>query len=352
VVIAIIAILIGLLLPAVQKARESATRTKCQNNLKQLGLALHSYHDSRSKFPLAIANGQTLFGQSATAFGAILPFIEQANVQASGAALSGFIFGKYGNGWAGYLMPGDYTDTNGTVWPSSKYTAVYYPPGTDPFGAAGGILVWTTDFSDYVQKVSPANVPSDGSAIVVKLYLCPSDHTTAEAAGIPAPPRRTATLVSLSSLISGGTGPTDSTTNGTLALTNYVANPLALPVTGARLEASFSDGTSNTILLVERYRMCNSMPAMWGYGYFRTNSRTEVYGPVFDVGVPFQVAPTDLQCIPGNPQTPHVGGMPVAFADGSIRVLNPNVNIATSSTGSSVFSALQTPQGGEVFTLE
>ena len=74
VVIAIIAILIGLLLPAVQKVREAAARAKCQNNMKQIGLAMHGFHDSNNGVPI---EGST---QGVSWPIRILPYIEQGNV--------------------------------------------------------------------------------------------------------------------------------------------------------------------------------------------------------------------------------------------------------------------------------
>ena len=82
--IAIIAVLIGLLLPAVQAAREAARRASCLNNLKQLGLAMHDYHDAINRFPSAltyIAGSPDVPTGIGSPLAAILPYLEQKNVQ-------------------------------------------------------------------------------------------------------------------------------------------------------------------------------------------------------------------------------------------------------------------------------
>mgnify|MGYP003630338571 CR=1 FL=1 len=75
VVIAIIAILIALLLPAVQQAREAARRSSCKNNMKQIGLAMHNYHDVHTSLPMGVNVLQY------SPFVAILPYLEQTNLQ-------------------------------------------------------------------------------------------------------------------------------------------------------------------------------------------------------------------------------------------------------------------------------
>ncbi|QDV57619.1 DUF1559 domain-containing protein [Rosistilla oblonga] len=91
VVIAIIGILVGLLLPAVQAAREAARRMSCSNNMKQIGLALHNYHDTHRVFPYSVsASGAIATGSATPATGGVLnhrgwmlllPFIELQNLQ-------------------------------------------------------------------------------------------------------------------------------------------------------------------------------------------------------------------------------------------------------------------------------
>ncbi len=172
VVIAIIAILIGLLLPAVQKVREAAARMKCQNNLKQWGIAIHNCHDQIGYLPPALGTyPAATFGPGA-AFGVgtfhLLPYIEQDNLYKASLGNSLGVPSYYpGNnnvyqqGVKTFICPSDFTNTqtgqilvNGVTWGACSYAfnslifsgknGINYtnPPtpngqGYDPQGAAG-----------------------------------------------------------------------------------------------------------------------------------------------------------------------------------------------------------------------
>lgn len=152
VVIAIIAILIALLLPAVQQAREAARRTQCKNNLKQLGLALHNYHDVHSTFPPSvIAQGiaasdyfstpnSTVLNM--TGLVSILPFFDQAPLynQWNVTAASGYC--KYAYPAAGVIAS---DGTNNYALSKTKLAALKCPSDTGRDFCSAGVAYGASD---------------------------------------------------------------------------------------------------------------------------------------------------------------------------------------------------------------
>src|SRR5438132_11000255 len=132
VVIAIIAVLIGLLLPAVQKVREAANRASCQNNLKQIGLALHNYHDTLRSFPAGY-----LYVPSA----------------------------KFGNKIHNRPPPGIFVDPNAPGW---GWAALLLP------------FLEQDPLAKQIHYTLPVESPTNLTArtTLLKVYTCPSDRST------------------------------------------------------------------------------------------------------------------------------------------------------------------------------
>ncbi len=163
VVIAIIAILIALLLPAVQQAREAARRTQCKNNLKQLGLAIHNYHDVHSCIPIADVDGTST---PVSAHARLLPYIEQAQL----FALVDFnVAYNHANNDAarmaevqGFRCPSDPTPLPGSIGGRNNYYwnagngVVMYASGTTGQPEPNGIIYHTKRyrFSDITDGLS------------------------------------------------------------------------------------------------------------------------------------------------------------------------------------------------------
>jgi len=180
VVIAIIAILIGLLLPAVQKVREAAARMTCTNNLKQMGLAIHNYASAnQDKLIPGVTGGlqgNTYPGQ--VFFYSMLPYIEQDNLYRGPDTSSYYSWrwqdvGRGGNAIVKtYLCPSDSSHNAGTSpnagqgWPVTSYSRNYYM-----FDQAGGYQGYTSPGNGYyytLAKYQVGNIP-DGAANTIAI---------------------------------------------------------------------------------------------------------------------------------------------------------------------------------------
>jgi prepilin-type N-terminal cleavage/methylation domain-containing protein len=303
VVIAIIAILIGLLLPAVQKVREAAARAKCTNNLKQIGLACHNCNDTYGKLPPAYGWFSTASNnpQSGAGYGSVLyhllPFLEQDNLYKAGS--------------------GSYT-INGTTY--QAYTPIQ---NAAVYGA------------------------------LVAVYKCPSDPTNVD--GHPV-------------------GIADGASSYACNFFAFGTAASTYPVPkwdwwgSNRIPATFTDGTSNTVLFTEKYARCEYPPlkqtgggCTWAHpGTAGTASgqswwpvvmapdftkyNATCYGP--NAGALFQSQPKSYMgagatCDFSRASSPHTGGIQTCMADGSVR------NVSASVSATTWWYAF-TPSGGEV----
>jgi len=327
VVIAIIGILVGLLLPAVQSAREAARRMQCTNNLKQQVLSIHNAHDTHRRFPPQGGN----YGGAwyAPLYFHMLPFLEQSAV-----------FNMAGNcdlaAAVGQAAPNSWTNL-GYVWPT--------------WGSVNtGNRTWLRQTR-------------------MSAFQCPSDNTLGN--GLDWTPGDSSYAGNF--LVFGGES------NRTITC-GSAGNPWETCWDGKAKFGTMSDGTSNTILFAEKLSRCNGTGdpggTWWMRGVFRMGSSggsapssgvpadsypgdrlSAVFGGgrgrdgvIFTYGInsKFQVQPmrplsnsaNGGQCDRRLASTPHIT-MQVALGDGSVRSLSGNM------TGQTWFAML-TPSNGEV----
>jgi prepilin-type processing-associated H-X9-DG protein len=170
VVIAIIAILIGLLLPAVQKVREAAARAKCANNLKQIGLAVHNYHDVNGKLPASQYGDYsepTAFGgpyytsRSWSFLALILPYLEQGPLYQSGGIPTSTLgtSSALGRSVPTLLCPSDQMATIQTFAERSRYSQTTFAVGLTSYK---GVLGSNFNYGDYANATPPFLNSGDG----------------------------------------------------------------------------------------------------------------------------------------------------------------------------------------------
>jgi len=322
VVIAIIAILIGLLLPAVQKVRDAAARTTCINNLKQIGLALHGYHDANNALPKGTYDWAT------PAPGAP----NQAPYQGSWT-------------WMTYILP--YIEQQAAFDQATK------------FANGGG--------SNYYSWYNPV------CALPMKVYTCPSDPRGApiiaqgSTFGLPV-------NISMTSYLGNAGTKSYSALPGQWDGVLYTNSKVTL--------TGISDGTSNTILVGER-PPSQDLDFGWWFAAYGEDGHgvADCLMTSADPTVPQGVAgawisnssgvacdttnyatkvglvpgKTNVMCDAGHYWSYHTGGALFLMGDGSCRFLNNSAGMAVAGTfnGTSmtVLSCMSTRSGGEAFTL-
>jgi len=287
VVIAIIAVLVAILLPAVQQAREAARASQCRNNIKQLGIALHSYHETHSVLPPAnIARCGTPM-LNATGLTMLLPFMDQ-----------GPLYNKF--------------DLSGAVSTHPSVTGA----------------------------VATSDPTTNGNAALVKqrlpIFLCPSD------AGNYIIPDTTAHYgISATNTGTGGARTCYDFSTAT-PLTTCEGAWVSLPLTTRRMFGDNShcrlgdikDGTSNTVAMTETPLLVynGSGGPAWGYrGWCMLGINLDA--PINDRYWPYSTPPTTMPMGAngtwGQPGSSHVGGVHFLMGDGSVHFVSENIDTTT-----------------------
>jgi prepilin-type N-terminal cleavage/methylation domain-containing protein len=359
VVIAIIAILIGLLLPAVQKVREAAARTQSINNLKQIALAFHNYHDSFKQLP---SNGVAYYDSWTFSGGGTGPSPWSGNQAPSPTWALGCT-------WAYQILPfieqGALYNSWYTSWLNQNYSAFYTPiptymdPGRGGVGFAQSMnaaaYTWNAPYSGASPSLSTTGPVSDYGANA--LLIGSGMNTSAITSDGNGSYGNWSNINTMNSFHRRLIGITDGTSNtimvGTKALATQVYNN--------RGSGNFtlSNGTTNST-----YDDPITMADIWadtGMGICRAQDQDTVWwiggvGPPTIPGARFGMNSTWISWFPSTFQivqdapdldaynrwgSPYPGGCPIAMADGTVRTISYGIP-------SQLVIALCTPTGGEV----